>query len=256
MIRLMTGTPGSGKSLNVARLLIIKARIGKRIIANFPIRPTTKQIKKGRQPEYWPNETITPDRLLDYARRHHKYGKEGQTVLVIDECQLVFNCREYKDSNRLKWIEFFSQHRKFGFDVILVTQHDRLIDRQIRAFVEYNVIHRKMNNFGFPGFVMTLLHINAFVAVDYWYGMRERLGAEMFVYRKKLGRVYDSYQDFRLGTAAWGDGEGPASAGGDLSSQVAERPEVESDNMPLPPHIFETTEWGVRPKPLQTREPA
>lgn len=247
MIQLMTGTPGSGKSLDVARLLIIKARAGFRIIANFPIKPTRKQIKKGRQPEYWTNEEITPDNLLDYARQHHKYGKEGQTMIVIDECQLVFNCRDFRDSNRPKWIEFFSQHRKYGFDIILVTQHDRLLDRQVRAFVEYNVIHRKINNFGVIGFILTLLRVKAFVAVTMWYGMRERCGAEFFTYRKKLGRVYDSYQDFRIGPAAWTDGEGPAPAGGDLTAHAVEEPDDLADK-------YDMTAFGVKPKPSQDSE--
>lgn len=259
MIELNTGTPGSGKSLNVARTLLIKARHGIRIIANFPMKPTKKQIRKGRQPEYWTNDEITPDKLMEYARKYHKYGKEGQTVIVLDECQLIFNSRDFRDKNRPKWIEFFSQHRKYGFDVILITQHDRLLDRQVRAFVEYNVIHRKVNNFGVPGFVISLLHIKLFVAVTVWYGLRERMGAEYFIYRKRLGRVYDSYQDFRLGSDDWAVGEGPAQAGGDLTVPTVEEmpPDITERYTPTPitdyeiAVDYENSTWGVTIKPKE-----
>ena len=248
MIELYTGTPGSGKSLNVARTLLIKARAGFRIVANFPLKPSRKQIKKGRQPEFWHNDEITPDKLLRYARKYHKYGKEGQTVLVLDECQLIFNSRDFRDTNRPKWIEFFSQHRKYGFDVILMTQHDRLLDRQVRAFVEYNIVHRKLNRFGIPGFIISLLRIHMFVAVTVWYGLRERCGAEYFIYRKRLGRIYDSYQDFRTVPDDWAEGEGPALAGGDLSDHsAAHEPEHGiTDISPVKLGDYETTEWGVR----------
>ncbi|GHU95354.1 hypothetical protein FACS1894208_08020 [Clostridia bacterium] len=219
MIELYTGTPGSGKSLNAARQLLLLARLNRRIVSNFPIKPTKKQLKKGREPEFWENDRITPNTLLDYARQHHKYGKESQTTLVLDECQLMFNSREFRAKDRMEWIGFFSKHRHYGFDVILITQHDRLLDRQIRAMVEYEVKHRKLNRFGVPGLLMSILHIPLFVAVTYWYGLRERCGAEFFLYRKKLGAVYDSFQEF-LPTGGCG-GEGPALAGGDPPQPTA-----------------------------------
>ena len=37
---------------------------------------------------------------------------------------------------------FFSQHRKLGYRVILVAQFSEMIDKQIRALIEYEYIHR------------------------------------------------------------------------------------------------------------------
>ncbi|GHV09365.1 hypothetical protein FACS1894217_13500 [Clostridia bacterium] len=225
MISVYTGTPGSGKSLNAARELLRLAMLGRRIVANFAITPTKKQLKKGVAPEHWPNSKITPRDLLRYATQYHKYGKESQTTLVIDECQLIFNCRDFRANDRPEWIEFFSKHRKYGFDVILITQHDRLLDRQIRAFIEYEIKHRKLNRFGVPGMVLSLFRVPVFVAVTYWYGLRERCGAEFFRYRRKLGAVYDSYRDF-----SWVErgGEGAGNAGGDLSRLTSKEPKNET----------------------------
>ena len=96
----------------------------------------------------------------------------------------------------MEWIKFFQQHRKLGYNVILVAQNDRLIDRQIRVFVEYDVKHRKINNFGWVGIICTLFRIPLFIAVTYWYGVKEKIGSEFFVYKKKYGNFYDSYKVF------------------------------------------------------------
>lgn len=199
MIYLYSGTPGSGKSLHMASDILAKLRIKKQnVIANFPINEdvVSKSLFGSKNKTgtfiYKDNSELTVKFLVDYARKNHKLGKEGQCLICLDECQILFNPREFSKHDRLQWIEFFTQHRKLGYNVILVTQNDRLLDRQIRCLVEYEIRHRKVNNFKIGRF----LPIKAFAAVQYWYGVRERLGVEFFIYRKKLGKLYDSYKMF------------------------------------------------------------
>lgn len=204
MIYLYTGTPGSGKSLHLARLILnyLNGK-GGNVIANFDVdrnvafKSIFKLFKFGKHGEFFyysPNK-LTVSNLIDYSKKYHVQGKENQTLLCIDECQTLFNPREFQRKDRLDWNNFFSQHRKLGFEVILVTQTDRLIDRQIRALVEYEVKHRKVNNFK----IGKLLPFPCFCAISYWYGVRERLGCEFFPYSKKLGNLYDSYKMFEKG---------------------------------------------------------
>ena len=83
----------------------------------------------------------------------------------------------------IEWIglNFFPhQHRKLGYDFIVIAQDDRMIDRQIRSLFEYNYIHRKINNFK----IGAILPIPTFIVVKYWYGMQEKLESEMFIYKK------------------------------------------------------------------------
>ena len=56
--------------------------------------------------------------------------------------------------------------------MILISQSDRMLDRQIRALIETEVRHRKLNNYGFGGMFLTLLTFGRtwFIAIDYWYG--------------------------------------------------------------------------------------
>lgn len=62
--------------------------------------------------------------------KFHRPRHEGETLLIIDECGCMFNCR-IQDSLRRDWCWFFTQHRKFGFNVILVSQFaKKMIDNQ------------------------------------------------------------------------------------------------------------------------------
>lgn len=199
MITLFSGTPGSGKSLNVAR--IINRRLHRKkdpnVIANFTI--NNSMIKnKNANFIYKDNSDLTVEYLVNYAYRNHEMGKENQTLVVIDECQTIWNAREwnskiYKNS-RMDWIKFFTQHRKFGFNFIVIAQYDRMIDRQIRALFEYEVVHRKINNYK----IGILCPFPLFIAIEKWYGLNERISTEFFIYRKKWGQFYDSYGAFEI----------------------------------------------------------
>lgn len=196
MITLYSGTPGSGKSLHCARTIKNWSRLGYPVIGNFPV---DLSMHKRAQYTYCPNDQMTPKFLIDYSRKRFpdKPPKEGSILVVIDECQLLFNAREWQHSGRAQWLSFFTQHRKFGYDIILIAQFDRMIDRQIRSLIEYEYIHRKMSNFGWQGKILSIFFGGkSFVAVKRWYPLHERLGSELFHAKKNLYRIYDSYATF------------------------------------------------------------
>ena len=204
MISLYTGTPGSGKSLHCAQVIYKKIVRGKNVLANFDINLTCFKPRKKPYGDfvYLDNSELSPELLMFYAVANHRRNTsghmvEGQTLVVIDECQILFNSRDWNAKDRMAWATFFTQHRKYGFDIILITQFDRLIDRQIRSLVEYQVIHRKVSNFQTIGFLLgVLFHGNIFIAITQWYGIREKISAEWFVLRPKYARLYDSYKIF------------------------------------------------------------
>ena len=119
---------------------------------------------------------------------------------MIDEASIIFNSREFNRKDRQDWIVFFSQHRKLGFDIILITQMDRSIDRQIRGVIEYNYIHRKITNFGFKGWVIKLLTGGkSFVCIRRWYlvgGKDGIVGRDYFGIKKKIASTYDTFSMF------------------------------------------------------------
>ena len=197
MISLYSGTPGSGKSLHCARTIINWSRLGYPVVGNF-----TVDLKKYKRADftYCPNDKMTPDFLIKLSQE--KVGskpKEGSILLVIDECQLLFNAREWQQNGRAQWLSFFTQHRKLGYDIILIAQFDRMVDRQIRSLIEHEYIHRKMSNFGWQGKILSLIFGGkTFIAVKMWYPLHERLGSEIFHARKWMYSVYDTYAAFSV----------------------------------------------------------
>lgn len=200
MIYFYSGTPGSGKSLHVARDIYFRLNRNKKypnVIANFMINEKMIKNKKANF-IYKDNSDLTVTFLLDYALKNHTAGKENQTLVVVDEASVIWNSREWQKAdtrhNRMDWLKFFVQHRKLGYNFIIISQTDRQIDRQIRSLFEYEIKHRKVNNFK----IGKLLPVPIFACVSYWYGVNERLGVEFFTYRRKWGKFYDSYGTFEL----------------------------------------------------------
>lgn len=202
MIYLYSGTPGSGKSLDVANEIYKANLINKTVICNFPI--NTNALKKRKNKDsfiYKNNLELTPQFLIDYSINNCVKGKENQVLLIIDEAQVLFNAREWNVKDRKEWCQFFQLHRHYGYKIILVTQFDRLIDRQIRSLVEYEIVHRKLNNYGFLGSLIGLLTLSTlFVRVEYWYGMKQKISSSFYRGNKRLYRLYDSYISFNSNT--------------------------------------------------------
>ena len=217
MIELYSGTPGSGKSLHTAKEIRSRLKMHKRvIIGNFYVNMTAIGRHKGTY-LFVMNDRLTPERLLQFSRKlsFHlgRRLKEGEILLVIDEAQLLFNSREWQNISRQGWLSFFSQHRHYGYDIILAAQFDRMLDRQVRCLIEYEEIHRKVSRFGYIGFFVGLFtHDNLYVAVKRWYPIKERVEGSFFFGSKKLFAVYDSYNHFDApgqGKRMSGDKRGP-----------------------------------------------
>lgn len=195
MIYLYTGTPGSGKSYHAAEVVDRALRKRIPVIANFEINRNPR-CHKGEF-VYIPTLEMSVDFFEDYARQHFQSnGNEHQGIIIIDEAQIPFNAREGLNRNRMRWLEFFSQHRHYYYDIILITQNDRMLDRQIRSLVETEYKHRKLTNYGAKGWFMIVLFRKMFVGVQYWYPIQERVGAEFFNLRRRVCRLYDTFGKF------------------------------------------------------------
>lgn len=240
MIYFYTGTPGSGKSLHMASEIYEAMYKGKNVIANFEINET--YFEKAKHPEKlgkfirvsnyeWLNSAYTShqaydpvheiyfrgkipenhytylDGLYSFALQFHKRDRKGniiehQTLLVLDECQDLFNKREWARKDRLAWIEFFREHRKYGYDVYLISQDDQVIDKQIRSILQFKVEHRSVKNYKLAGKMLAFLSGgNLFVWILSNYQIRSRdsrIKSEYFT-GKKFYDFYNSYETFRTG---------------------------------------------------------
>lgn len=241
MVYLWTGTPGSGKSYHAANLIFQRMQNGQRTICNFDIdrviAQTTKKgykdymairdeceknkqnipkdklkgldyfNKKGRY-YYVMTEYLKPELFYYFAAKFHERRAEHQTMVIIDEASILFNARESTHKSRMDWIKFFQCHRHYGYDIILITQKDRMIDRQIRGLVDYEVQHRDVRNYRFTGRVISALfggHL--FIAVQVYYGFREKIGQEFYLFNKRIANIYDTFAHF-VSVGAGGRGAG------------------------------------------------
>lgn len=200
MIYLYSGTPGSGKSLHMAKRIRDWVKYqDKLVVCNTPINVDEIKGHKRGELRYLDNIDMTPDKLCEISKEYFEVKKyhEGKIKLIIDECQLMFNAREWNISGRADWLKFFTQHRKYGFDIVLVAQFDRMIDRQVRSLIEYEYVHRKIVNYGWKGYLLVLCTLGRkFVCVKIWYPMKERVGSELIYANKKIFKIYDTRETF------------------------------------------------------------
>lgn len=197
MITLYTGSPGSGKSYNCIVTIIdwLCKKQNNFVLANFSIDlEKYKNFKKlrGRFIRIY-DEDINVNYVINFSEKYLKKGIESQALLIIDEASLYFNSREWmKDKSRKDWIKFLSQHRKFGYDIIFICQNDRQIDRQIRSLVEYEKIHRKVNN----SKLLRNFPITLFAVITRWYVINTKIDSTIIRYKEKYGKLYDTFNTF------------------------------------------------------------
>lgn len=209
MISFYSGTPGSGKSLHVAILIEEWLRSGKNVIANFDFRDdlVKKPLLRRRKGSfvYIPNEQYLDPSfdpvacLVGFHGNFHKVLKdgtvpEGQTLLIFDEGGVLFNSRDWQTKYRVRWLWFFSQHRKFGYEIIVISQSERQIDRQVRANFEYEYVHKRVGNFkAFGRFLEICAGGRLFCYVVRWYGIRGQDGRVHAAFFRGRGKYYRMY---------------------------------------------------------------
>jgi len=213
MISLYSGTVGGGKSYHATELALTWVRTGKHVIANFPIKipdskfflflyflfPFIKRYYEKQLKNWIFEENITPEYLIAKTMEMGWMSKESQCLLLIDEAGVIFNSRDYAvdPKSRNKWIKFFSLSRKLGYDVVLIAQHDRMLDRQIRSLLEYDVKHLRANNSFFLRF-LDIFRVTLFMYVYRWYGTKMKANLRFSFYSSLVANRYDTMRLFDM----------------------------------------------------------
>lgn len=201
MITLYSGNTGSGKTLHAMRDVVIWDKRDLPILLNFEI--NLQYVKNKDRVFIVDNNELTPQFLEQFARDYWSCDggpvKESQILLVIDECQLIFNTRSWAKNFKAGWGGFFSQHRKMGYQIILITQNDEFLDKQIRTLIEYEYKHRKVSNGGPFGVFLSVLFGSRFLYKKEWYAVRSMgKGAALgWKFLPIYGRCYKLYDTFK-----------------------------------------------------------
>ena len=235
MINFFTGRPRNGKSLHMAMIIYKEMKKGKNVIANFEINEAVFDKFNRKHPgklgafiyvpnKYLLNNAYKPyvddkgrvhkpsdetfsylEGIYGFAQQFHKRNDRGQiiedqTLLVLDECQELFNSRSWNRKDRLEWCSFFRQHGKYGYNVYLISQDDKVIDKQIRSILQFEYEHRCVNNYKLLGKIIGFLAGGkSFVCIKRIYGMKSKdakIKATFFSGQERFYHFYDSYKTF------------------------------------------------------------
>ena len=184
-----TGIPGSGKTYHAVMDMVHQRGA---IVTNVHVTDIDDCA-------ILPLHEITPEMLMGFSVwwfKDHDY-KENSLLLVLDECQLLFNSRNWNDSARLGWVAFMSQHRKYGYRIILIAQDINMIDKQFRSLVEFEVHHTSASSVFLPMRLLAMFGFH-FTCANTRYPLDDTkavLRRDMFHVSKKYYKHYDSNED-------------------------------------------------------------
>lgn len=194
MIRVVTGTPGTGKTCYAVLEIADALSAGKCVATNVALSADFARSVARRNPR---NLLRLDRKAAELAARvavleepeqlrlvWPSDRREGQTLVVIDEAHALLDSRDYRASDRQDWITWLTQHRKLGLDILFVVQHFEMLDTNVRRLVEWEVRLRDLRRaraYGFP------VPIPLTVGHWYWIGMKKPQRTQTYSPRRAYG---------------------------------------------------------------------
>lgn len=203
MIALVTGPPGAGKSYYCVRTIVDQLEAGKVVVTNVALVDdwAERLARANIFRRLWPGRCAKA--AADFRRRLFVItdlpelfrvrvaGRgEGRAVAVLDEAHNWMNARAWNEGGRMDVVRWFTQHRKLGFDVYLITQDALNIDRQVRDLFEYHVRLKNLRKFKVGG--IPLFPMNLFLAVWGWHDGAKSIVRRQMYLLNGTARLYDS----------------------------------------------------------------
>ncbi|GEM_PF-1267046 len=142
------GTRGSGKTKLAVSRIEDRLKRGCRVATNLDL----------FLDKLVPNSSTVVTRLPDFPRsidlkdlgpaypelnpdNPDTYDKKRFGLIVLDEVLTFFNSRSWNDPDRLNVVNWLVQSRKMGWDLILIGQDNKAIDKQMRASLIDNMYY-------------------------------------------------------------------------------------------------------------------
>lgn len=205
MMTHLGGQPGTGKSTLATGIALDYMREGRRVVSNFPIDAAPACYGKTDKLVNAYCEVIPARPSFEMICGLGKgwtceadYAKEDRAgLLIIDEAQGWIPSREWRAKGRDELIDWCSQHRKRGWDVLLISPHVEQLDAQIRSScIEVSGRAKRSDRKKFMGFKWPRFHFCVFR-----YGLNEK--GQMLdrkVYRGAIEhQCFNSYATFQTG---------------------------------------------------------
>jgi zona occludens toxin len=204
-ISLVTGPPGSGKSFYAVKVLAEAVWAGKFVGTNVELAPDwAERLVRAHPRVRWLSKRKRAERAALYRRRVYvshdldalfrlrlRGAGEGRGLMVLDEAHNWMNARSWGAGDRATIVRFFTQHRKLGWHVQLITQDADMLDRQVRVLMEEHITLKNLRNFKLAG--IRVFPRNRFVAVCKWFAADAAiLWRRSYGLNKRVASLYDS----------------------------------------------------------------
>lgn len=154
MLEFVEGKVGSGKSYWSVRRMVAMMAAKRYIVTNIDLKEEgimrVLRDKWGIKYKSLPYKFLTDDDMLNvYDHVPYGGGKESVSYVVLDEAQNFYNARDWSKLPKqlTRWL---SQSRKFGADLVIITQHANNVDTQFRRQGEYFYKLRNLSKMQFP----------------------------------------------------------------------------------------------------------
>ncbi|WP_137940347.1 zonular occludens toxin domain-containing protein [Chitinivorax sp. B] len=208
-VYIVTGKLGGGKSLSCVRQIKEYLGRGAPVATNLDI-----FMDKMARPQSRAYVTRLPDHptavdLEALGNGNPSYDESKNGLIVLDECAMWLNTRDWQDKTRQDLINWCLHSRKLGWDMMLIVQDLGLIDKQVRtALCEYTVICRRLDRLKMPlignlaklfGFKLNMPRIH--VATVKYGTSHDSPVADRWVFRgSDVYHAYDTKQVFNPST--------------------------------------------------------
>lgn len=111
-------------------------------------------------------------------------------LVVLDEAHLWFNARDWSQSNR-ELLAFLTQSRKYGTDIIFISQAASNLDKQFMRLIQYVWRFRDMSKWRIPGLGMNW-PFQQIMAVRLDYDGKTVLDKKLHWKSKQIFKLYDT----------------------------------------------------------------
>lgn len=189
MITVYTGFPGSGKSLHAVSLIYAHVKGKSMVYSNIDLAGFENNPFFEYHDFTW-FENVENVKTCASSHFHDKV----KTLFVIDEAQVLFDSRAWNTYGRKDWNIFFSMHRHYRCDIVLVTQNYMNLDKRIRSNIEFQCQHVNIKNATrISHMILQFLPDFMFLSNKFYANTKERLSSSWVFARKKYYKLYNTY---------------------------------------------------------------
>jgi zona occludens toxin (predicted ATPase) len=207
MIAIISGLPGSGKTLSALKRFIIPAiKEGRQIYTNIEginllglsLYTDTAFEKNEKNLIAYEDKAVKshgkelateePKEPFKFSTKRMCEGIAVNSLVVVDEAQTFWNNRDYASEENKALLPFLQKHRHYGIDIIFLTQNIDQLDIGIRRLTQVHYRLRRLTNSGLDKVVKVDVYPDAMGSEQF-----KPMATNVWTIDKGIFKFYKSY---------------------------------------------------------------